>query len=229
MAELQPRPHAWRIDAREYARQERRRGRRHAYDCLSGGRTALVVVDMVRFFVDGNPFGLAAVPNVHALAHATRAAGGTVAWVLPAVPEQPTRWAVDFYGPEIAERYRRAGGAGPTRDRLWPELVPAEEDLVVEKTAASAFFPGCCPLPALLEQRNVDTVLACGLVTNVCVESTVRDAATLGYRTILAADASATRDDTMHNASLTTVYRSFGDVRTTQEILALLRTGTGAV
>ncbi|WP_236654287.1 cysteine hydrolase family protein [Streptacidiphilus anmyonensis] len=225
MAQTEPRPHAWRIDAREYARQERRRGRRHAYERLTGGRTALVVVDMVRFFVDGNPFGLAAVPNVRALARGTRAAGGTVAWVLPAVPEQATSWALDFCGPEIAERYRRAGGSGPTRDRLWPELAPAAEDLVVEKTTASAFFPGRCPLPAFLEQRGVDTILACGLVTNVCVESTVRDAATLGYRTILAADACATRDDATHNASLTTIYRSFGDVRATQEILALLTAG----
>jgi nicotinamidase-related amidase len=229
MAEMQPRLHAWQIDAREYTRQERRRGRRHAYDRISGSRTALVIVDMVRFFVDSNPFGLGIVPNVRALARATRAVGGTVAWVLPAVPDRATHWAVDFYGPDIAERYRRAGGTGRVEDRLWPDLAPAPEDLVVEKTTASAFFPGHCPLPALLEQRAVDTILACGLVTNVCVESTVRDAATLGYRTILAADASATRDDAMHNASLTTVYRSFGDVRATTEILTLLRTGLGAV
>ncbi|RAG82103.1 cysteine hydrolase [Streptacidiphilus pinicola] len=224
MAETQPRLHTWQIDAREYARQERRRGRRHAYERLTGPSTALVVVDMVRFFVAGNPYGLGIVPHVHTLARAVRAAGGTVAWVLPAVTEQATGWAVDFYGPEIAELYRGAGGTGPLRSRLWPDLTPAPDDPVVEKTAASAFFPGRCALRDHLDRRAVDTVLVCGLVTNVCVESTVRDAATLGYRTLLAADACATRDDTLHNASLTTIYRSFGDVRPTSELLALLAT-----
>ncbi|MFJ9641946.1 cysteine hydrolase family protein [Streptomyces sp. NPDC101206] len=219
---IEPRRHAWRVDADEYARHERRRGRRHAYDELRGERTALVVVDMVRFFVAGNGFGLGVVPQVRALAHGTRSAGGTVAWVLPAVAARPTRWAVDFYGPEVAERYRLAGGAGTVADRLWPELVPAPEDPVVEKSAASAFFPGHCPLPEVLDERGVDTVLVCGLVTDVCVEATVRDAATLGHRVVLAADACATRSDAAHNATLATVYRSYGDVRPTAEILALL-------
>ena len=61
-----------------------------------------------------------------------------------------------------------------------------------------------------------------GVVTNVCVESTVRDASVLGYRPILVADASATVSDAVHNASLHTVYRSFGDVRSTDEVLAML-------
>ena len=61
-----------------------------------------------------------------------------------------------------------------------------------------------------------------GVVTNVCVEGTVRDASTLGYRTILVADASATTSDAVHNATLHTVYRSFGDVRSTDEVLAMV-------
>ncbi|MEY9877953.1 nicotinamidase-related amidase [Streptacidiphilus sp. MAP12-33] len=221
MAKTEPKLHAWRIDAREYARHEHRRGRRHAYDRLVGPRTALVAIDLVRFFVEGSPYALGTVPHVAALARATRASRGTVAWVLPAVGAEPTTWATDFYGPAVAELYRASGGTGTARERLWPELVPAEDDLVVEKTASSAFFPGASPLQGLLERRGVDTVVVCGLVTNVCVESTVRDAATLGFRAVLAADACATRDDAMHNASLSTVYRSFGDVRPTAEIVTL--------
>ena len=48
--------HAWRIEEREYARQEQRRGRRHAYEHLDPARTALVVVDMVPFFVEEKPY-----------------------------------------------------------------------------------------------------------------------------------------------------------------------------
>jgi nicotinamidase-related amidase len=71
----------------------------------------------------------------------------------------------------------------------------------------------------------VDTVVVAGTVTNVCVESTVRDARTLGYRPILLADACAARIDAEHNATLHTIYRSFGDVRPTVDVLALIAQG----
>ncbi|MDJ1137116.1 isochorismatase family protein [Streptomyces iconiensis] len=213
--------HAWRIEEREYARQETRRGRRFAYPLLRPARTALVVVDMVPFFVEANPYCRGIVPNIQRLATALRAAGGTVAWVLPAVAE-PTPAAEEFYGPEAAEVYRTAGGTGPLAGRLCADFTVRGEDLLVEKTAPSAFFPGRCPLPGLLEERAVDTVLITGTVTDVCCESSARDAATLGYRVVLVADANAAGRDQDHNATLRTVYRSFGDVRATAELLALL-------
>ncbi len=70
-------------------------------------------------------------------------------------------------------------------------------------------------------------MIVAGTVTNVCVESTVRDASTLGLRVIVSADACAARRDKDHNATLHTVYRSFGDVRATSEIVALVRRGSG--
>jgi hypothetical protein len=54
----QPQVHAWRIEEREYLRQQQRRGRRHAYEHLAPTRTALVVIDMVPFFVAGAPYAL---------------------------------------------------------------------------------------------------------------------------------------------------------------------------
>ena len=47
--------HDWHIDEAQYARHEARRGRRHAFEHLVPQRTALVVVDMVPFFLDENP------------------------------------------------------------------------------------------------------------------------------------------------------------------------------
>ncbi|MFD9821345.1 isochorismatase family protein [Streptomyces violascens] len=61
-----------------------------------------------------------------------------------------------------------------------------------------------------------------GTVTQVCCESSARDAFTLGYRVVIVADANATGRDQDHNASLATIYRSFGDVRSTAEILAMV-------
>lgn len=65
-------------------------------------------------------------------------------------------------------------------------------------------------------------MLVAGTVTNVCCESTVRDAATLGYRVIMVADANAAKCDADHNATLHTVYRSFADMRPMAQVLAML-------
>jgi nicotinamidase-related amidase len=218
---IEPKVHDWRIDPREYLRHEQRRGRRHAFPSLVPGRTALVVIDMVRFFVSEMEYGQGIVPNINRLAASLRSSGGTVAWVLPVVGE-PSPRDVEFYGRSVAEMYRLSGGEGCERERLWPELDVDDADLVVEKGAPSAFFPGRSPLPALLEERGVDTVLITGTVTNVCCESSARDASTLGYRVIFVADANAAPRDEDHNGTLHTIYRSFGDVRPTSEVQRLV-------
>lgn len=219
--------HEWWIAEREYARHEARRGRRFAYESLVPARTALVVVDMLPFFVADNPYCRGIVPNIARLADGLRAAGGTVAWVVPA-PDEATPWAEEFYGPEVAERYRSSAGTGTPAERLWHEFAVHDGDLVVEKSAASAFFPGRCPLLDILRRRGVDTVLVAGTVTNVCCESSVRDAATLGFRVVLVADATAAPSDEIHNATLASVYRSFGDVRPAAEVLELLASGSAS-
>ena len=211
--------HAWLIEEREYARQEARRGRRHAFENIDPTRTALVVVDLVPFFFTENDYVRATVPRVNSLAAALRAAGGTVAWVAPA-PTPPSPAYDEFLGPDAAEVFRGAGGEGPVRDRLWPELEAADGDVYAEKSTPSAFFPGRSDLPQQL--TRIDTLLVTGTVTNVCVEGTVRDASALGYRIVVVADACAARRDQDHNATLHTVYRIFGDVRPTAEVLELI-------
>lgn len=94
--------------------------------------------------------------------------------------------------------------------------------MIVEKSAPSAFFPGRCSLHDELLARKIDSILIAGTVANVCCESSVRDARTLGYRVVMLADADAAATDAMLNATLRTVYRSFGDVRPTAEIRGLL-------
>jgi len=58
-----------------------------------------------------------------------------------------------------------------------------------------------------------------------CCESTARDASTLGYRVIMVADANAARRDQDLNATLHTIYRTFGDVRPTAEVVGLIASG----
>jgi len=217
--------HAWGINEREYARHEQRRGRRHAYEVLDPQTTALVVIDMIPFFVDDSPYARGVVPNIQRLADALRALGGTVAWVVPE-PSPPTSAAIEFYGNDVAHRYATSGGTGPITDRIAPELTHHAQDMFVAKAGPSAFSHGRCPLHEMLEWQRVDTVIVAGTVANVCCESSARDASTLGYRVVMTADANAAPTDELLNATLTTIYRSFGDVRTTDELIALIGRAT---
>ncbi|RYC11306.1 cysteine hydrolase family protein [Nocardioides zhouii] len=216
--------HQWFVEEREYARHEARRGRRHAYEHLDPRRTALVVVDLVPFFVRESAYVRGILPRVNALAASLRSAGGTVAWVVPGFTE-PTAKDREFFGDEVAETYARSGGTGPPVARLAPGLDVQPDDLAVEKTARGAWTPGSSDLPDLLASRDVDTVVVTGTVTNVCVEDTVRGASAAGLRVILVADACAAMRDQDHNATLHVVHRSYGDVRSTDEVLGLIAAG----
>ncbi len=213
--------HEWTIEERDYRRHEDRRGRRHAFTEILPKRSALVVVDMVPFFVDENPYAKGIVPNIQNLARAVRWAGGVVAWVLPATTHFDSARA-EFYGARVAELYRTSGAEGSPQERLWHEFDIADLDLVVEKRTPGAFFPGGCDLDEMLRELGIDTVLVAGTVANVCCESTVREAAASGFRTVMVADANAAMTDADLNATLRTVYRSFGDVRTVSELVGLL-------
>jgi nicotinamidase-related amidase len=214
--------HSWHIDPREYARHEKRRGKRHAYQTIQASRTALVVIDMIPFFVNENSYCRGIVPNIARLAARLRTAGGAVVWVLPAVETNISDVKREFFGDTVAEMYNRSAGSGSLRERVWHEFEVLPGDLMVEKSSPSAFFPGFSPLHSMLQENNIDTVLITGTVTNVCCESSARDASTLGYRVIMLADANAGVSDQSHNATLQTIYRSFGDVRPTDEVLELI-------
>ncbi len=216
--------HDWHVEEREYARHESRRGRRHAYEHLDPSRTALVVVDIVPFFVRESAYVRGIVPRVNELASALRAAGGTVAWVVPGFTE-PTAKDREFFGDDVADAYARSGGPGPIRSRLADALDVRADDLAVEKTERGAWTPGSSVLPELLAGLGIDTVVVTGTVTNVCVEDTVRGASAAGLRVILVADACAATRDQDHNATLHVVYRSYGDVRSTAEVLELVAPG----
>lgn len=210
--------HEWEIPERDVARHVERRGRAFAYEAVDPRATALVVVDLLTEFVETTTYGPGIVDPVNRLVAATRAAGGVVAWVQPTVTD-PTPWALEFFGPFVAEAYAGWG------DALWPGLDVGDDDLFARKTSPSALFPGRSDLDEQLRGRGVDTVLICGTVTSVCVEATARDAASLKYRTIVVGDACAGVDDAAHAATLRTIYRSYGDVRRVADVEALLRSG----
>jgi ureidoacrylate peracid hydrolase len=71
-------------------------------------------------------------------------------------------------------------------------------------------------------------VLITGTVTNVCCESSARDANMTNFRTIMVSDANAANSQEEHEASLTAFYNVFGDVMDTDMVIASLRQGRPA-
>ena len=74
-----------------------------------------------------------------------------------------------------------------------------------------------------MRARGFDTVLITGTVTNVCCESSARDANMTNFRTIMVSDGNAALSQEEHDASLTAFYNTFGDVMDTDMIVASLR------
>ena len=96
------------------------------------------------------------------------------------------------------------------------------DDLIVEKNRFSAFIQGSSELAEVLRERGLDTLLITGTVTNVCCELTARDAMMLNFRTIMVTDGNAAVTDEDHNASLVAFYLTFGDIMSTDMLIALL-------
>jgi len=161
------------------------------------------------------------VPTVNQLADAVRHTGGVVAWVLSHMTDMPKHFAA-ILGADLATKYFNDGQPNGPGTKLWRELQQKKQDIVAFKSGASAFFPGKCRLKEWLEPLGIDTLLIAGAVTNICCESSARDAVELGYKVIMASDALSGHAHGLHEASLATFYRIFGDVRPSNEIMELL-------
>jgi nicotinamidase-related amidase len=198
-----------------------RRGRLHAFESLDAARTALVVIDLDTATVGSNDDCRRLVPTVNRLADAVRRAGGVVAWVLSQMTDMPKHFEA-ILGADLANQYFNDGRPNGPGRKLWCELRQESQDLVAFKSGASAFFPGKCPLAEQLQPLGIDTLLIAGAVTNICCESSARDAVELGYRVIMASDALSGHSHGLHEASLATFYRVFGDVRPSTELMELL-------
>ena len=209
-----------------------RRGRLNPFDGLDPARTALIVVDLQNgFMAPGQPAEIAPareiVPNVNRLAAATRDAGGTVVWIQNTItPESEKSWSIylgNFANEDWGLRMRRAFTPGDFGHALYPSLEVRPSDLTVRKTRFSAFVPGASELDSILRGRGINTLIVVGTATNVCCESTARDAMMLNYKIFFVSDANACRTDEEHNATLAILLMMFADVRSTDEMVNLLQ------
>lgn len=196
---------------------------------------ALIVVDMQNGFChpDGfmNKIGLdtttsrAAVGPVGTVAQAARAAQ---------LPVFYTRYSLDpDYSDaglllEVLPQIKGTGGM--VRDtwdaEIVDELAPQAGDRVIDKTRYSAFYG--TDLEAQLSALSVDTVIVCGVTSNVCVESTVRDAFFRDIRVIVPSDATAAVTPEMHASALRNFEYSFGPVVTAADLVTAMAAITGS-
>ena len=209
-----------------------RRGRLYAFETLDPSRTALLVVDMQNAFVKKDvahayvPEAASIVPNINALATALRTAGGNVVWIKNTFTEESLQsWShfhEELWGPGRKEKRIEAMSAGTLGHQIYDGLEIRSEDLEVQKTRYSAFIQGSSGLEPILRERGIDTLLVTGTATNVCCESTARDAMMLNFRTIMVSDANAAGSDEAHQATLASFWSIFGDVRSTAELVNLI-------
>src|SRR4051794_33212065 len=212
---------------------KRRGGKLHAIERLEPTKTALIVIDMQNVWVKKGmpaytPYCEAIVPNINRLAGAMRDAGGSVWWVRAIYGDDaPRTWSayMEFLSPGVLGDMVGALTEGADRAALWQDLDIQPSDEQVIKRRFSALIQGSSDLGERLQAAGIDTLIITGTATNVCCESTARDAFMLNYRTLVVSDANATVSDEAHNASLNALFIRFADVFTTDEIVDLLAAG----
>ena len=101
-------------------------------------------------------------------------------------------------------------------------LAPVAGELVLDKNTSSAF--NSTGLEWLLRNMDVETLVIAGMATDMCVETTARDAADRGFNVIVVEDATATFFEHHHRAALSGFARVFGQVWETERVLSALTT-----
>ncbi|MFT3964557.1 MAG: cysteine hydrolase [Sphingobium sp.] len=207
------------------------RGRDYnCFDHIDPPRTALVVIDMQTVFIAegevfGNPHARDIMAPVNRLVHAMRVAGSPVIWTRQTVSDEPPlampTWQYDLNDPHV-RRAVEVMRAGTPSHNLYPAMACEAGDVVLDKYRYGAFMCPAGALAAALIEMPVDMLIIVGTLTNVCVESTARDANMLGYKVIVVPDATATITDEEHNAALLNLCLNFADLKTVDELLALL-------
>jgi ureidoacrylate peracid hydrolase len=208
-----------------------RRGRYHLFDRLDPARTALVVIDMQNTFcAPGSPAEVPAsrgiVAPINRLTAELRSLHVPVIWVLHANARVGggSDWEL-FFNHIVADEVREKTleSLAAERQSVWSELATDPADRTILKNRYSALIPGASPLERLLRGMQVDTILVAGTKTNVCCESTARDAMMLDFKVVVVEDCCAALSDDEHRGSLENIIQQFGDVMTADEVLARLR------
>jgi nicotinamidase-related amidase len=201
---------------------------------LFPARTALINVDMQKCFVEDSPLaspdGLVIVERVNQLAEVCRAAGilvvHTRGWMRPDGSNLGVM--AELVPPFIRDLYTE----GADSAELHPSLVVNDGDVILNKARYGAFHG--TDLELILRSRGVDAVIVTGIATNICCETTAREAAQRDYRVFFVSDATATTEmggvsaEDLHRATCASLGRVFAQVVTVNEMIDKITQGAPA-
>ena len=213
------------------------RGDLRLYADLQPARTAFVVIDMQNAFVAPGgvievPAAREIIPVINRMAAGCRELGVPVIWIRSHHPKGGSDWR-HFFDHFVLPERREAAAAALSDDapssRFHPDMDIRDDDYIVFKNRYSCLIPGSSSLERLVRSLGCDTLLLAGTKTNICVESTARDAMMLDFRVVVLSDATAALTDEEHQASLNVLIQEFADILVTGEVLDELRANaTGA-
>tara|TARA_Y100000588_G_scaffold101095_1_gene109873 strand:- start:678 stop:1364 length:687 start_codon:yes stop_codon:yes gene_type:complete len=209
-----------------------RRGRFHLFHKLQPEKTALVIIDMQNTFLRPGapvevPKGRDIVGGINRLTSRLRVLEVPVIWVTHANSREgdgsdwPSFFDV-FVAADVREKTINGLEPGADGQQIWADLDVLEQDLQIFKNRYSALIQGSSSLESLLRERGINTILIAGTKTNVCCESTARDAMMLDFNTVILSDCTAALSDEEHLATLETMIQQFADVMTADEALTAL-------
>ncbi len=196
---------------------------------LVPSRTALLNVDMQRCFVEGSPLaspdGPALLEKINRLIRICRATGALVVHTRGWMARDGSNLGVmaELVPPFIVELYTE----GSATAELHPALDVTPEDLIVDKTRYGAFH--ATDLAERLRHRGIDTVVISGIATNICCETTAREAAQHDFRVVVLSDGTATKEmngvsaHDLQKATLASLGMVFAQIATIDEVVDKLR------
>ena len=204
--------------------------------------TALAVIDMQRDFIEPGGFGEALgndvrrleviVPSVAELLALCRAAGMTILHTREAhrpdlsdcPPAKRKRGKAELH---IGDRgpMGRILIAGEPGNDIVAALAPGEDEIVIDKPGKGAFY--ATALQKILAQRAITHLILCGVTTEVCVQTTMREANDRGYECLLIEDATESYFPEFKRATLAMIAAQGGIVGWTAPLAALRQAFTG--
>ena len=205
-------------------------------------RTAIVMIDMQRDFLEPGGFGESLGNDVSLLTKAIAPAKRLLAaarklGMLVVHTREGHRPDLSDAPPAKVERgspSARIGAQGPmgrilirgeAGHDIIPELAPAPNEPVVDKPGKGAFY--ATDLQSILQNRGIENLIVGGVTTEVCVHTTVREANDRGYRCVVAADCCGSYFPEFHRMGLEMIKAQggiFGWVSDAPRILAALET-----
>ncbi len=187
---------------------------------LDSQKTAFVSIDLqkgITSFSAAPNNATDVIMNAAKLADAFRKSGSPV--VLVNVSSKDGK---DMLAPVADQQgWRNAGKRPDDWAELVPELNRQESDMLITKRQWGAFYG--TELDLQLRRRKIDTIVICGISTNIGVETTAREAYQHGYNIVIAADACTAMTLEEHEHSMKYIFPRIARVRTTEEILNAIR------